>query len=58
MKEDDYVPLSIDGSTGEMTKEEQLALALNVSVDTALEEQVSRVASLLFYGAPGGLPIL
>lgn len=39
--------------TGELTKEEALALTLKASTEMALEEQATRVVSILFYSAPG-----
>lgn len=43
-------------SAGELTEEEQLALALKASTGAALKERPARVASLLFNSAPGCLP--
>lgn len=42
LRDDDYNPLSVDGSALELTKEEQLALALKASIDTGLEERAAR----------------
>lgn len=38
-----------------MGEEEQLAIALKASVDIALEEQPTRVASFIYDRAPGNL---
>lgn len=45
----DYTSLSTGTLAGELTEEEQLALARKASMDIALEEQEARVVSFLFY---------
>lgn len=50
--------LSFRADAGTLAEEQQLALALKASIDTALEEQTIGMASILFNSAPGNFLIL
>lgn len=58
MRDDDYIPLSTDAPAGQLIEEVQLALTLKVSLDTAMEESATQVASFLFDRASGSLIVL
>lgn len=48
LRDDDSIPPSAEAPVGELTEEEQLALALKASMDTTLEEHAARCGKLCF----------